>query len=113
MEVKETKDLIKSAIAAETENARKKWGETYHSEHEAWAVLTEEIEEANDALVKIVTIQRVLWSFVRKPKIESEDIKYIKEDLRYLQDHCQELAIEATQIAAVARKYLDSIPEAE
>lgn len=113
MEAEKTKDFIKKAIAAETANAKSKWGDMYHSEHEAWAVLTEEIEEANEALVKIVTIQRVLWNFVRKAKIEEKDIKYIKDHLNYLQDHAQELATEAVQIAAVAKKYLDTIPEAE
>lgn len=113
MEANKTKELIKSAIDAETESAKKNWGENYHSEHEAYAVLTEEIEETNEAFVKIASIQRVLWNFVRKAKKDDKDIKYLKDNLHYLQDHAQELATEAVQIAAVAQKYIDTIGDAK
>lgn len=109
MEAEKTKNFIKGAIAAETESAKEKWGETYHSEHEAWAVLNEEVEEANEALVKIVTIERVLWNFVRKAEKKEADHKYITDNLHYLLDHAQELATEAVQIGAVAQKYIDTM----
>lgn len=112
MEAKLTKDFIKGAIAAETEIAKEKWGDTYHSEHEAWAVLSEECEEANEALVKIVTIQRVLWNFVRKAEKTEDDIRHVRDNLHYLQDHAQELAIEAVQIGAVTQKYIDTMEDA-
>lgn len=109
MEAEKTKDFIKGAVASEIDNAKKTYGETYHSEHEAWAVLNEEIEEANEAFVKIVSINRVMWNFVRKAKKEEKDFQYIKDNLHYLQDHAKELATEAVQIAAVAQKYLDTM----
>lgn len=109
MEAKLTKDFIRGAVAAETESAKETWGETYHSEHEAWAVLHEEIEEANEALIKIASINNVLWNFVRKAQKQDGDIKYIRDNLHYLKDHAQELAIEAVQIAAVTQKYLDTM----
>ena len=112
MEAKLTKDFIRGAVAAETESAKEKWGETYHSEHEAWAVLNEEGEEANEALVKIGSILRVLWNFVRKAEKQPGDVKYMRDNLNYLKDHAQELAIEAAQIAAVAQKFLDTLEDA-
>jgi hypothetical protein len=112
MEAKLTNDFIRGAIAAETESAKEKWGERYHSEHEAWAVLKEEIEEANEELANIGSISQVLWNFVRKDKKQDGDKKYIKDNLEYLKEHAQALAIEAVQIAAVTQKYLDTMEEA-
>ena len=112
MEAKLTKDFIRGAIAAETESAKERWGDKYHSTHEAWAVLNEEIEEANEALIKIGSISQVLWNFVRKARIQEGDKKYTLDNLHYLQDHAQELAIEAVQIAAVAQKYIDTLEDA-
>lgn len=111
MEAKLTKDFIRGAVAAETESAKEKWGETYHSEHEAWAVLREETEEANEALIKIGSITNVLWNFVRKAEKQDGDIKYMRDNLNYLKDHAQELATEAVQIGAVAQKFLDSLEQ--
>ena len=109
MEAEKTKNFIRGAVAAETEYAKEKWGETYHSEHEAWAVLNEEGEEANEALMKVGSIVHVLWNFVRKAEKTEDDIKHIRDNLHYLQDHAQELATEAVQIAAVAQKYIDTL----
>lgn len=109
MEAQKTKDFVKGAIAAETENAKAVWGDTYHSEHEAWAVLAEEIEEANCALIKIVSIQNVMWNFVKKAEKPEGDIKQMRDNLHYLKDHAQEMATEAVQVAAVAQKYLDTL----
>ena len=112
MEAKLTNDLIRGAITAETEKASKDWGTLYNSEHEAWAVLNEEIEEANEALIKIASISSVLWNFVRKAKKQEDDKKQTRDNLEYLKGHAQELAIEAVQIAAVAQKYIDTMEEA-
>ena len=108
MEATLTKDFIKGAIAAETENAKKNWGDTYHSEHEAWAVLNEEIEESHEELCKIANVQGVLWNFVKKQK-DSEDFPKKKENLAYMKDCAMALAIEAVQIAAVAQKFIDTL----
>ena len=48
-----TKKYIESAIGSETENAVKNLGETYNSNHEGYAVLKEEVDEANDELIQI------------------------------------------------------------
>ena len=112
MEAEKTKNFIKAAIASETENAKEKWGDKYHSEHEAWAVLSEEVEEANEAFLKIGNITRILWHYVRKANKTEDDQRHHAENLRYLKDHAQELAIEAVQIAAVAQKFLDTLEDA-
>ena len=109
MEAKLTKDFVRGAIVAETESAKEKWGETYHSEHEAWAVLNEEGEEASEALTKIGSVLQTLWRFVRKAEKQDGDIKYMRDNLNYVKDQAQNLAIEAVQIAAVAQKFLDTL----
>ena len=109
MEAKKTKELIKDAIASETKSARENWGETYHSEHESWAVLKEEIEEAGEEFNKCTMILASLWHYVRTNKKKSEDKQHIIDLLHYLQDHAKSLATESIQIAAVAQKYIDTV----
>ena len=58
MEAAKTKELIQNAIEVETENARRTWGPRYNSEHEAYGVLKEEVEEAADDL----RIIQEVWS---------------------------------------------------
>ena len=109
MEAKLTKNFINAATAAETENAKKNWGPTYHSEHEAWAVLKEEIEEAAEEHKTIEDCLNALWNAIRQGKQQERQ----KNSLAYIYQHAQDLATEAVQIAAVAQKYIDTIGDAK
>ena len=105
MEATLTKNFINAAVAAETENAKKNWGPGYHSEHEAWAVLKEEVEEAAEEHKTIEDCLTALWNAIRKGGQQERQ----KNSLAYIFQHAQDLATEAVQIAAVARKYLDTL----
>ena len=99
MEAQTIKPLIQEAIEAELENARKEWGPKYNSTHEAYAVLKEEVEEAADDLTIIKEDLGFLWTAV---KGNSE--KPYSASLKHIQQTALSLAIEAVQIAAVAKK---------
>ena len=55
--------LLKS-INAELENANK-WGEDFSSNHEAYAVLKEEVEEASEELDNIKSALNIYWHSIR------------------------------------------------
>ena len=99
MEAQLTKDFIKAAIEAETENAKKDWGPQYNSEHEAYAVLKEEVEEALDDLNIIQEDLGFLWNAVK-----TNSDKPYSAALTHIIQTAKALATEAVQIAAVATK---------
>ena len=109
MEATLTKDYINGAVAAETENAKRQWGEVYHSEHEAWSVLLEEYEEAQDEFVRIGSARQALWGHVRQNTNSEDDYSRVRDRLNYLKDRAIALAIESVQMAAVAQKYIDTV----
>lgn len=49
----ETIKLCKQAIEEETKKAVEKWGPAYSSMHEAYAVLLEEVEEADERMNEV------------------------------------------------------------
>lgn len=99
MEAPKTKALIQEAIETELENARTQWGPQYSSTHEAYAVLKEEVEEAADDLTIISEDLGYLWNAVK-----GNSDKPYSAALKHIQQTAMQLAIEAVQIAAVAKK---------
>ena len=76
-----------------------KYGEGYHSDHEAHAVLQEEIEEAQEQLDEVKTWKERAWHCTR------EDMDITEDKLKRIESSAQKLAAEAVQIAAVARRW--------
>lgn len=93
---------IFSAIEKEKEAAISNHG-YFHSDHEFWAVLKEEIEEINDEIAKTNTnwLTSNFWDNIKKNK--SLDVK----NLELIRGNAINAAIEATQVAAVIDKYLE------
>lgn len=90
--------LIEKAIKAEYQNAIEKYGRKYNSQHEGYAVLKEECEEAENELKNILRDLNELWQ-----KIKNDD-KDIKSLLNIIRGTALFLALEAAQIGAVADK---------
>lgn len=67
------KIIIDSLVKDELENMCQKYGDTFNSEHEAFAVTQEEIEEARDNIVLIDTHKERLWNAVKKNQPSLED----------------------------------------
>ena len=74
----------------------------FHSDHEGWAVLLEEVEEAKEELVGIEDATEVL-----KCRVFADDFTEIKlETLRDIRACAINCAAEAVQVAAVATKFI-------
>lgn len=100
MEAKQTRELIDEALKAEAENANK-WGTTYSSMHEAYAVLKEEVEEAGEELDEIKRQLTMLWYDVRFCSPSDADYEVRATETK---ERAINLVIEALQIAAVSDK---------
>lgn len=76
-----------------------KYGNGYHSDHEAHAVLQEEIEEAQEELDEVKKWAGRAWHCTR------ENMDITEDKLKRIESSAQDLAAEAVQIAAVARRW--------
>lgn len=96
------KEHIFSAIEKEKEAAISNHG-YFHSDHEFWAVLKEEVEEINDEIAKTNTnwLTSNFWDNIKKNK--SLDVK----NLELIRGNAINAACEAVQVAAVIDKYLE------
>lgn len=88
------------AITKEKENAIENHGD-FHSDHEFWAVLFEEVEELQEDSAYITGIVRRLWDSVRGDSMLNNI-----DTLNAVRENAIEAACEAIQIAAVIDKYL-------
>lgn len=76
----------------------------FASQHEAWAVIREEIEELHEEIVSCEGLQGEMWHRIRNDW-GTEDI------LKQLLCHAIYAAQESIQVAAMAMKALDSLKE--
>lgn len=92
---------IDDAISMELEEACKVHGERFNSLHEAYAVIKEELEEAEEELQRCKRKLEDVWSDVRKNN--TEDALY---DLLSIEAAAKNTATECCQVAAMAEKAL-------
>lgn len=74
----------------------------FHSLHEGWAVLREEVDEAQAEMGKINRSLRAIWHDVR-----GDSVACTLTEARNIQKAALQTAAEAIQIAAMARKLKD------
>lgn len=100
------KQDVEKLVQKELESANRKFP-MFHSDHEGYAVLKEEVEEAEIDLMQIKDELSCLWKFTKsnldKPKQNSAVL---------IKQKAEELAVEAIQVAAMAQKFIDSRREA-
>ena len=92
------KKKIETLIQEELKSANEKYP-LFHSPHEAFAVLKEEVEEANEEFADIFTSLFKMWSNVRN------DIP-LKDNASKIYNIAINAACEAIQVAAMAQKML-------
>lgn len=93
-----TEKLINEAVVAERDNAMTKWGKTYHSIHEGYAVLKEEVEETEEKMEEEKYYLQLLWDEIKNDcDIKTNRILEIKKSAIHI-------AKEACQVAAVCDK---------
>lgn len=105
---KETNNLIEQLIQAEYKNACEKFGETYHSLHEGYAILLEEVEEAKESFADVDTYLEELWKGIRGWKLFDKEI-CLNKLLADTQNAMKELA----QVGAVLMKIQNTLGEVE
>ena len=98
---KMTELKINEAVVLELIHATKTYGTSYHSLHEGYAVLLEEVEEAAKELDYIENHLSMIWYAVK-----SDNEAEVKSNARVIALDAVNLAKEAVQIAAVCRKIL-------
>ena len=101
MFAKQTELKINEAVRLEMNNAVKAYGPEYHSLHEGYAVLLEEVEEVERVFDYIKNHLSMIWDAV---KVDDEN--EVKNNARIIGLDAIELAKEACQIAAVCKKIL-------
>ena len=97
--------IVTAAVSTELIDARHAHGERYASAHEGYGVLAEELHEATMEL-------RNLDSLIRERLIEDiheNDDQAINDTLSDVELYARKLACEAIQVAAVARKFSETI----
>ena len=95
-----TRELINELISIELENASKNYGKTYHSLHEGYAVLKEEIEEVLEAFADANDEFEIMWGFIRQNKSQKE-VKALVEGMLM---NLKSVIAEAAQCCAVLNK---------
>ena len=99
-------ELIKSVVCAECEEygrASVKFGAVNNSDHESYAVLREEADEAVDAMEDVDNLTDVFFEMVKN----NEEVKL--DILNVIKHRAEEAAAESIQAAAMARKAIETI----
>ena len=97
MSYKKTMQGVKYLVQNELDMACEEHGNRFNSDHEAYAVIHEEIEEMLDEVEKVELFDRSLWHIVMG------DLQ-TDSSLRLIEDAAIRCACEAIQVAAMARK---------
>lgn len=95
------KDDVIKLVHKVLESANKKFP-LFHTAHEGYAVILEEVDEAEDEMRLCRANVEILWSSIRKNY--GYNISYTNK----VKENAINLAIEAIQVAAMAQKFMDS-----
>lgn len=102
MIAEKAKESINQAAVYELQNIVKNYGATYASEHEAYAILKEEVEEVSEAFTGLTTMLETIWKRVRNNELGTDIVEVCK-------DCAIDVAQEAVQCAAVCERFLETI----
>ena len=98
------RENILAAVAKEKESAIKNHG-YFHSDHEFWAVLKEEVEELQEYSTYIASKADLLWTAVRADAVLNQDT------LNIIRQNAINAACEAVQVVAVINKYSEGVKD--
>jgi NTP pyrophosphatase (non-canonical NTP hydrolase) len=105
----ETENLVEQLIQAEYKNACEKFGEKYHSLHEGYAVLLEEVEEAVEAIKSLVAFKKQIWYYLKKG-IHNNGICF-EQSVCFAENDVEQAIKELAQVGAVLQKIRNTIDE--
>lgn len=90
---------VEALVELEHKTIVDKYGDGYTSMHEGYAVLKEEIEEAEEALQDVKKHLDWAWLAVRE-----DERKLFGSEILRVEHYAKQLAAEAVQVAAVCRR---------
>lgn len=100
-----TKSCIVDAVLAEMSAAIQNHG-GFHSHHEAWAVLREEVEEVEDCYMPFATTtsgaMRQLWDLIKMDAVHESDAKELIDEIY---GAAEEFISECIQVMAMCHKW--------
>ena len=102
MIAEEATKSIEKAICHELRNIVKKYGPTYASEHEGFAVLMEECQEAAESDKDMQEHLEKLWTSIRQNEFSNFELSLIY-------NFAIGLAEEAVQVAAVCERFMETV----
>jgi len=97
------KNSVEKLKEIELADSNKKFSPIFHTTHEGYAIIKEEIEEAQEECKYINHELNCIWDYVKRNKIENAlaHMKNVKE-------YAINLSAESVQVAAMAQKFIDS-----
>ena len=98
---------IERLVYLELKESKRIFEEYFNSPHEGYAIIAEEYEEAEHELRKVKDKLDALWDDTKEDNI---DIDYVINVSKML-TNAMSLASEAIQIAAMAKKLVESVDE--
>ena len=104
---KETNNLVNELIQTEYKNACDNFGEKYHSLHEGYAVLLEEVEEAVEAIKSLIAYKKGIWYDLKKG-IHNNGI-YFEQSVCFAENDVRHAIKELAQVGAVLQKIKNTI----
>ena len=104
----ETEKLVEQLIQAEYKNACENWSDKYHSLHEGYAILLEEIEEVKKEIKHLKMDKKVFWN-----KIKENETEGVKQMLIFLNENVENTMKELAQVGVVLMKIKNTIGEVE
>lgn len=96
------RNILDCMVEDELKWARKEHGEKFNSDHEAYAVTLEEVQEAQDEFKIVIEELAGLWRCVKYDWTVQNDV------LDRISTHAINGAAELVQVAAMARKWKES-----
>jgi len=93
------KPLIPPLVKTELREANRK-NPPFHSLHEGYAVLLEEIDETKEALDFLDFDRGLLWEYIKQ-----DDMAQAMKQAKAIERQAVHLAAEAIQVAAMAEKF--------
>lgn len=101
-------DRINKVVLDEFRKITKEHGMEYHSTHEGYGVLLEEVQECSEEVQRMGVQLEALWIMIR-----SDDNVRLYDQLEIIRQFALRCAEEAVQVAAVCEKFKETITATE